>query len=154
VRHTEERESADGLVSALFPRLVLCPPPAETEIAEVLEAADVDTWAIEHEAARDGHECEDLLLHYHAETRRAVFCPQCHVLVGEDSWATANPAGSPPGPTHAETAVLVLRANAAVGALLGLVTWLASLGFTSPDLALLVAVGALAVYGVLTRPAA
>jgi membrane protein implicated in regulation of membrane protease activity len=41
---------------------------------------------------------------------------------------------------------LVLRANVGTGALLAVMTWLASLGFTTPGVAFLIAVGALAVY--------
>jgi hypothetical protein len=155
----ERRASADGLVRAIFPRRAPPPPPAETEMAELLPADDVEAWALEHETTREGHECEDLLLCEHAQARRAVYCPECQVLVGErevlvgeDPWAIVNPAGPPPEPTHAETAALVFTANAGVGVLLALITWLLSLGFTSSDLALLIAAGAFAVYGALARP--
>ena len=45
----------------------------------------------------------------------------------------------------------MLRANVGTGALLALMTWLASLGFTTPGVAFLLAVGALAVYARVTR---
>jgi hypothetical protein len=141
----------DGLVGALFPRSVAPQPPPETEIVELLEAADVEAWAIEHELTRDGHECEDVLLRYRDETKPAVYCPRCQLLVGAQAWDSAVPADTPPEPTHTETAVFVLRANIGTGALLGLMTWLTSLGFTTPGLAFLIAVGALAVYARVTR---
>ena len=38
-------ETTDGLVGALFPRRAASPqPPPETEIVELLEAADVEAW--------------------------------------------------------------------------------------------------------------
>ena len=141
----------DGLVGAVFPKLVLPQPPPETEIVELLEATDVEAWAVEHEVTHDGHECEDVLLHYRDETKPAVYCPQCLLLVGAQEWNTAVPAGTPAEPTHAETAVLVLRANIGTGALVGLITWLTALGFTTPGVGFLIAVGALAVYATVTR---
>jgi hypothetical protein len=137
---------ADGLVGALFPERVVLPPPAETEIAELLVAPDVDEWAIEHEATREGHECEDLVLHYRDEAKPAVYCPVCRLLVGAQEWRAAAPDTAVPEPTHLETALLVLRANVGTAALLALTAWLASLGFTTPGVALLIAVGALVVY--------
>jgi hypothetical protein len=141
----------DGLVGTLFPTRVAPQPPPATEIVELLEAPDVEAWAIEHEVTRDGHECEDLLLRYGDETKPAVYCPRCQLLVGAQEWHTAVVAGTAPEPTHRETAVLVFRANIATAALLALMTWLAWLGFTTPAVALLVAVGALAVYARVTR---
>jgi hypothetical protein len=137
---------ADGLVGALFPTRAAPPPPPETEIVELLEAPDVDAWAIEHEVTRDGHECEDLVLHYRDETKPAVYCPRCRLLVGAQEWSAAVPPDTLAEPTHTETALLVLRANVGTGALLAVMTWLASLGFTTPGVAFLIAVGALAVY--------
>ncbi len=58
---------------------------------ELLEAPDVDAWAIEHEVTRDGHECEDLVLHYRDETKPAVYCPRCRLLVGAQEWRAAVP---------------------------------------------------------------
>ncbi len=118
---------------------------------ELFEAADVEAWAVEHEVTRDGHECEDVLLRYRDETKPAVYCPRCQWLVGAQTWDTAVPADTPPEPTHAETAVFVLRANIGTGALVGLITWLTALGFTTPGMGFLIAVGALAVYATLTR---
>jgi hypothetical protein len=141
----------DGLVGALFPTRVVPQPPPEPEIVELLEAPDVEAWAIEHEITHDGHECEDLVLRYRGETKPAVYCPQCQFLVGAQEWGPAALADTPPEPTHAETAAFVLRANIGTGALLALMTWLASLGFTTPGIAFLIAAGALAVYARVTR---
>lgn len=141
----------DGLVGAVFPRAVLPQPPPETEIVELLEATDVEAWAIEHEVTRDGHECEDVLLRYRDEAKPAVYCTRCQLLVGAQTWDTAVPASTPPEATHAETAVFVLRANIGTGALVGLITWLTALGFTTPGMGFLIAVGALAVYATITR---
>lgn len=149
---TESRVGGtDGLVETVFPRVVLPPPPPATEIVELLEATDVEAWAVEHEVARDGHECEDVLLRYRDETKPAVYCPRCLLLVGAQEWNTAVPADTPPEPTHTETAAFVLRANIGTGALVGLITWLTALGFTTSGVALLIAVGALAVYATVTR---
>ena len=142
---------SDGLVGAVFPKLVLPQPPPETEIVELLEAADVEAWAVEHEVTRDGHECEDVLLRYRDETKPAVYCPRCQLLVGAQAWNTAVPTGTPPEPTHAETAVFVLRANLGTGALVGLITWLTALGFTTPGMGFLIAVAALAIYATVAR---
>ena len=136
----------DGLVRALFPASVVPQPPPQTEIVELLDAPDVEAWAIEHEVTRDGHECDDLLLRYGDETKPAVYCPRCRLLVSARDWQTAIPAGTLAEPTHLETALLVIRANLGIGAVLGLMTWLASLGFTTPGVAFLIAVGALAAY--------
>jgi hypothetical protein len=152
VSKTESRVGGtDGLVGAVFPKLVPPQPPPETEIVELFEAADVEAWAVEHEVTRDGHECEDVLLYYRDETKPAVYCPRCQLLVGAQDWNTAVPIGTPPAPTHAETAVFVLRANIGTGALVGLITWLTALGFTTPGMGFLIAVGALAVYATVTR---
>jgi hypothetical protein len=140
------REVAGELVGALFPaRPGLRPPPA-TEIVELLEAPDVEAWAIEHEVTRDGHECEDLLLRYGDEDKPAVYCPRCQLLVGAREWRAVPGAGLAPGPTHRETAALVFRANTAAALLLALMAWLGWLGFTTPGVALLIAAAALAVY--------
>ncbi len=148
--HTETRlRLTDGLVGAVFPKLVLPPPPPATEIVELLEAPDVEAWVIEHELTYDGHECEDLLLHYRDETKPAVYCPDCQLLVGAQRWDHATDVDVPSAPTHLETAVLALRANIGTGVLVGLITWLTSLGFTTPGLALLITVGALAAYATL-----
>jgi hypothetical protein len=141
----------DGLVGAVFPKLVLPQPPPETEIVELFEAVDVEAWAAEHELIRDGHECEDVLLRYRDETKPAVYCPRCQWLVGAQNWDSAVPADPPAEPTHAETAVFVLRANLGTGALVGLMAWLAALGFTTPGMGLLIAVAVLAVYATVTR---
>ena len=141
----------DGLVRALFPGGVVPPPPPQTEIVELLEAPDVEAWATEHEITCEGHECDDLLLRYRDETKPAVYCPQCRLLVSVREWQTAIPAATLAEPTHLETALFVLRANIGTGALLGVMTWLASLGFTTPGVAFLIAVGALAVYARVTR---
>lgn len=118
---------------------------------ELLAAPDVEAWAIEHEVTREGHECEDLMLHYRDETKSAVYCPRCRLLVGAQEWRAAVAPDTPAEPTHTETALLVLRANVGTGALLALMVWLASLGFTTPGVALLIAVAALAVYARATR---
>jgi hypothetical protein len=136
----------DGLAGTLFPTRVALRPPPETEIAELLEAPDVEAWAIEHEVTGDGHECEDLLLRYGDETKPAVYCPRCQLLVGAREWHTALVSGTAPEPTHRETAALVFRANIATATLLALMTWLAWLGFTTPGVALLLAAGALALW--------
>src|SRR5262245_7900413 len=102
---------ADGLVGALFPTRVVPAPPPETEIAELLTAPDVEAWAIEHEVTRDGHECEDLVLHYRDEAKPAVYCPRCRLLVGAQDWHAAVAADASAEATHLETALLVLRAN-------------------------------------------
>jgi len=135
----------DGLVRAVFPGSVAPRPPPQTEIVELLDAPDVEAWAIEHEVTREGHECDDLLLRYRGEIKPAVFCPQCRLLVSARDWQSASPAGTVE-PTHFETALLVLRANIGISALLALMAWLASLGFTTPGVAFLIAVGALAIY--------
>ena len=142
---------ADGLVGALFPARAEPAPPPETEIVELLVAPDVEAWALEHEVAREGHECEDLMLHYRDETKPAVYCPRCRLLVGAQEWHATVPAGTIAEPTHLETALLVLRANVGTGALLALMTWLASLGFTTPGVAFLIAVAALIAYARATR---
>lgn len=144
-------QTADGLVGALFPRRAAPQPPPETEIVELLEAPDVDAWAIEHEVTRDGHECQDLLLRSGDEAKPAVYCPRCQLLVGAQQWNSSIVADSASEPTHPETAVFVLGANIGTGALLGLMTLLAALGFTTPGVALLITVGALAVYAKVTR---
>ena len=136
----------NGLVRALFPGSVAPQPPPQTEIVELLEAPDVEAWAIEHEVTREGHECDDLLLRYRDETKPAVYCPRCRLLVSVHDWQPATSAGIATEPTHLETALLVLRANVGISALLALMVWLASLGFTTPGVALLIAAGALAVY--------
>ena len=138
--------ATDGLVRAVFPGSVAPQPPPQTEIVELLDAPDVEAWAIEHEVTRDGHECDDLLLRYRDETKPAVYCPQCRLLVSARDWQPAGPVGTAAEPTHFETALLVLRANVGISALLALMVWLASLGFTTPGIAFLVAVGVLAVY--------
>jgi hypothetical protein len=149
--NTEARGGAiDGLVGTVFPRLVLPRPPPETEIVELLEAPDIDAWVIEHEITRDGHECEDVLLRYRDEAKPAVYCPECRLLVGAQRWGTVSAVDVPSEPTHAETAALVLRANLGTGMLVGAIAWLTSLGFTTPGLALLIAVGALGVYAAVT----
>ena len=140
----------DGLVGTVFPRLVLPQPPPETEIVELLDALDIDAWVIEHEITRDGHECEDVLLRYRDEAKPAVYCPECRLLVGAQRWDIVSAVDVPAEPTHAETAVFVLRANIGTGILVGAITWLTSLGFTTPGLALLIAVGTLAVYAAAT----
>ena len=145
------RGPAGGLVGALFPTRATLSPPPPTEIVELLEATDVEAWAIEHEVTREGHECEDLLLRYGDETKPAVYCPRCRLLVGAREWHAAPGSHAAPEPTHGETAVLVLRANIATASLLVLMTWLAWMGFTTPGVALLAAVGALAVYARVTR---
>jgi hypothetical protein len=142
---------ADGLVGALFPSQVVLAPPPETEIAELLAAPDVEVWAIEHEATCEGHACEDLVLHYRDEVKPAVYCPACRLLVGAQEWRAAVSVAPLAEPTHLETALLVLRANVGTGALLALTAWLASLGFTTPGVALLVAVGVLIAYARATR---
>jgi len=136
----------DGLVRAVFPGSVAPQPPPQTEIVELLDAPDVEAWAIEHEVTCEGHECDDLLLRYRGETKPAVFCPQCRLLVSARDWQGASSAGTVGEPTHFETALLVLRANIGISALLALMVWLASLGFTTPGVAFLIAVGALAIY--------
>jgi hypothetical protein len=141
----------DGLVGALFPRGVVPQPPPQTEVVELLDAPDVEAWAIEHEVTCDGHECDDLLLRYRDETKPAVFCPQCRLLVSAREWQTPVPAETLAEPTHLATALFVLRANIGTGALLGVMTWLASLGFTTPGVAFLIAAVALAVYAGVTR---
>ena len=46
-----------------------------------------------------------MLLRYRDETKPAVYCPRCLLLVGAQDWNTAAvPIGTPPEPTHAETA--------------------------------------------------
>jgi len=140
----------DGLVGTVFPRLVLPQPPPETEIVELLDALDIDAWVIEHEITRDGHECEDVLLRYRDEAKPAVYCPECRLLVGAQRWDTVSAVDVPSEPTHAETAALVLRANIGTAMLVGGIAWLTSLGFTTPGLALLIAVGTLAVYAAAT----
>ena len=137
---------ADGLVRAVFPGSVAAPPPPQTEIVELLDAPDVEAWAIEHEVTRDGHECDDLLLRYRDEIKAAVYCPQCRLLVSARDWQAASSPGTVAEATHFETALLVLRANLGISALLVLMTWLAWLGFTTPGVAFLIAAGALAVY--------
>ncbi|MGH7331397.1 MAG: hypothetical protein ACREKS_01360 [Candidatus Rokuibacteriota bacterium] len=137
---------SDGLAGTLFPKIVLPPPPLPTEIVELVAVVDVEAWAIEHEVTRDGHECEDLFLRYRDHAKPAVYCPECRLLVGAQDWSTATPGVIPRLSTHAETAVLVLRANVGTGILLGLVVWLAWLGFTTTGMALLIAVGLLAAY--------
>jgi hypothetical protein len=144
-------EGADGLVRALFPAGVVPRPPPQTEIVELLDAPGVEAWAIEHEAAFDGHECDDLLLRYGDETKAAVYCPECRMLVSARDWEVSAPAPLPVEPTHFETALLVLRANAGAVAALGLMTWLASLGFTTPGVAFLIAAGVLALYARVSR---
>jgi hypothetical protein len=152
VSRTETRAGAtDGLVGTVFPQIVLPQPPPPTEIVELVAALDVEAWAIEHEVTHDGHACEDLLLHYRDKTKPAVYCPQCRLLVGAQNWDPAVTGDRPLGPTHAETAVLVLRANVGTGVLVGLVTWLAWLGFTTPGVAFLIAVGVLAGYAAVGR---
>jgi hypothetical protein len=141
------------LVGALFPGRPDLRPPPPTEIVELLEAPDVEEWAIEHEVTRDGHECEDLLLRYGEEAKPAVYCPRCQLLVGAREWRAAPAAGPAPEPTHQETAVLVFRANVAAAVLLALMAWLGWLGFTTPGVALLLAAGALAVYARAVREA-
>ena len=142
---------AEGLLGALFPARVVPAPPPETEIAELLTAPDLEAWAIEHEVTRDGHECEDLVLHYRDEAKPAVYCPRCRLLVGAQEWRAAVPAVPVVEPTHLETARMVLRANVGTGALLAVMAWLASLGFTTPGVALLVAVGVLIAYARASR---
>lgn len=144
-------EVTDGLVGTVFPRVLLPQAPPPTEIVELVAVVDVEGWAIEHELTRDGHECEDLLLRYRDETKPAAYCPQCRLLVGAQHWDPAAPSHAPPGPTHAETAVLVLRANVGTGVLVGLMTWLTWLGFTTPGVAFLIAVGVLAGYATFGR---
>ena len=136
----------DGLVRAVFPGSVAPAPPPRTEIVELLDAVDVEAWAIEHEVTRAGHECDDLLLCYGDETRAAVYCPECRLLVSAHDGQAVVPAGTGAEPTHFETALLVLRANAGISALLALMTGLAWLGFTTPGVVLLIAAGALALY--------
>jgi hypothetical protein len=121
-------------------------PPPPTEIVELLDALDVEAWALEHELTREGHECEDMLLRYRDETKPAVYCPRCRLLVGAQDWipAPARPVLS--GPTHLETALLVARANIGAVALVALMVWMAWLGFTTPGVAFLIAVGLIAAY--------
>src|SRR5262245_10177719 len=110
----------DGLVGAVFPARVHPEPPPETEIVELFAVPDVEAWAIEHEVTRDGHECEDLVLHYRDEAKPAVYCPRCRLLVGARDWYAAEAAETVVEPTHLETALLVLRANVGTAALLAL----------------------------------
>jgi hypothetical protein len=142
----ERNGTAEGLVRALFPGSVAPAPPPRTEIVELLDAPDVEAWAIEHEVTREGHECDDLLLRYRGETKLAVYCPRCRLLVSAREWAAASSPSIPDEPTHLETALLVLRANLGSVAFLGLMTGLASLGFTTPGIAFLIAAAALALY--------
>ena len=142
---TRDRGS-DGLVRAVFPAGVVPQPPPQTGIVEVVDALDVEAWAIEHEVTRDGHECDDLVLRYCGETKPAAYCPQCRVLVSARDWPESDAAPLLAEPTHFETALLVLRANVGTAALLAIMTWLASLGFTAPGLGFLLAVAALALY--------
>jgi hypothetical protein len=137
---------SDGLAGTLFPKIVLPPPPPPTEIVELVAVVDVEAWAIEHELTRDGHECEDLLLRYCDQAKPAVYCPECRLLVGAQHWSPVMMGVLPRLSTHAETAVLVLRANVGTAILLGLVAWLTWLGFTTAGLALLIAAGLLAAY--------
>lgn len=141
----------DELAGTVFPGIVLAPPPVPTEIVELVAAIDVEAWAIEHEVTRDGHECEDLLLRYRDEAKPAVYCPQCQMLVGAQDWSPTAPSVVRQPSTHAESAVLVLGANVATGVLVGLVTWLAWLGFTTPGVGFLIAVGVLAGYATVGR---
>jgi hypothetical protein len=152
MRRTESRDGvADGLVGALFPTRVVPTPPPETEIVELLEAADVEAWAIEHELTSDGHECEDVLLRYRDETKPAVYCPRCQLLVGAQQWDAAVHANTLPEPTHPETALFVLRTNIGTVAFLGLMTSLALLGFTTSGVMILIAAAALAAYATAAR---
>lgn len=134
------------LVEALFPKFARLQPPPSTEIVELLDAPDVEAWAVEHERTCDGHACENLGFRYRDETMAAVYCPRCELLMVAQDPDLAVTDDLPPEPTHTETAVFVLRANLGVGLILGLMTWLTSLGFTTPGLAFLIAVGTLAVY--------
>jgi hypothetical protein len=148
----EQRDgSFNGLVRAVFPATVAPQPPPQTEIVEVVDAVDVEAWAIEHEVTREGHECDDLVLRYRGETKPAAYCPRCRLLVSARDWPTAGGAALLAEPTHFETALLVLRANVGTAVLLALMTWLASLGFTTPGIGFLLAVGALAIYARATR---
>ncbi len=140
---------SDGLAGTLFPKIVLPPASPPTEIVELVAVVDVETWAIEHELTRDGHECEDLLLRYRDEAKPAVYCPDCRLLVGARDWRPATPGTMPRLSTHAETALLVLGANVGTAVLLGLVAWLTWLGIATASMAFLIAAGLLAAYATL-----
>jgi hypothetical protein len=87
-----------------------------------------------------------MLLRYREETKSAVYCPQCRLLVGARDWIPASAGLASPGPTHVETVLLVARANIGAVALVAVMAWVAWLGFTMPGVAFLIAVGLLAAY--------
>jgi hypothetical protein len=142
----ERNGTTGGLVPALFPGTVVPSPPPRTEIVEVVDALEVEAWAIEHEVAHEGHECDDLMLRYRDEIKQAAYCPRCQLLVSARDGETTAPSAAVAEPTHLETALFVLRANAGICALLAVVVGLTALGFTTPGLAFLIAAGALAFY--------